>query len=61
MRPPYVSTGHLPTPERVRALVSAPIERFRANRDGKTSDVYPALAAVPGRSVRRLRGRHQRR
>ena len=24
-----------------------PIERFRTNSDGKTSDVYPALADVP--------------
>ncbi len=45
--PPYVSTGHLPPPERVRELVAAAYERFKSNEDGKNADVYPALAAVP--------------
>ena len=45
--PPYVSTGHLPPPERVRALVAEAYRRFRSNRDGENSKVYPALARVP--------------
>src|SRR5882724_6794400 len=43
----YVSTGHLPSPEAVRKLVSEAYERCRSNTDGKNSDVYPALARVP--------------
>ena len=43
----YVSTGHLPSPERVRALVNDAYERFKSNRDGENSKVYPALARVP--------------
>ncbi len=45
--PPYVSTGRLPSPDVVRALVAQAHERFKANRDGNNSDVYPALADVP--------------
>src|SRR3984957_19466803 len=44
---PYVSTGRLPSPDVVRALVSEAHERFGTNRDGQVSDVYPALASVP--------------
>jgi glutaminase len=44
---PYVSTGRLPSPDVVSALVSEAHERFRSNRDGQVSDVYPALADVP--------------
>jgi glutaminase len=44
---PYVSTGRLPSPDVVRALVSEAHDRFRANRDGQVSNVYPALAEVP--------------
>ena len=44
---PYVSTGRLPSPDIVRALVSDAHERFGTNRDGQVSDVYPALASVP--------------
>ena len=44
---PYVSTGRLPSPDIVRALVSDAHERFGSNRDGTVSDVYPALAQVP--------------
>jgi glutaminase len=44
----YVSTGHLPPPETVKALMSAAHERFKSNDEGQNSDVYPALAAVPG-------------
>lgn len=46
---PYVSTGHLPPPERVRALVTEAHERFRANTEGENSRVYPALARVPSK------------
>jgi glutaminase len=43
----YVSTGHLPPPELVTTLVCEAYERFRSNKEGKNSDVYPALARVP--------------
>src|SRR5215471_5716558 len=43
----YVSTGRLPSPERVRALVTDAYERFKSNTDGENSKVYPALARVP--------------
>jgi glutaminase len=46
VEPPYVSTGRLPSADVVRALVSQAHERFRANREGRVSDVYPALAKV---------------
>ena len=42
-----VSTGHLPPPERVRALVEAAYERYRSNDEGRNADQYPALARVP--------------
>jgi glutaminase len=45
--PSYVSTGHLPAPERVRALVDEAHARFRSVTDGRNSEVYPALARVP--------------
>ncbi len=44
---PYVSTGHLPPPVDVQALVDEAHERFRSNTDGANSTVYPALARVP--------------
>src|SRR5262249_29739536 len=43
----YVSTGHLPPPDQVRALVAEAYERFKSNSDGQNSLVYPALARVP--------------
>jgi glutaminase len=43
---PYVSTGHLPTPERVQALVAEAHERYSSVAEGKNSEVYPALARV---------------
>jgi glutaminase len=43
---PYVSTGHLPPPEDVQALVTEVWERFRGDTDGQNSQVYPALARV---------------
>ncbi len=45
--PEFVSSGHLPSTELVRALVDEAHERFRANADGENSQVYPALAAAP--------------
>jgi glutaminase len=44
--PAHVSTGTLPDGDRVRALVNDAHERYRANRDGEPSPVYPALRAV---------------
>ena len=41
---PYVSTGHLPPAERVKALVDEAHQLFKANDEGKNSEVYPALA-----------------
>jgi glutaminase len=43
----FVSTGHLPTPEVVTALVSEAYQRFKSDTDGENSKVYPALARVP--------------
>jgi glutaminase len=43
----YVSTGHLPTAEMVRALVDEAHERYKSVADGGNSTVYPALARVP--------------
>jgi glutaminase len=43
----YVSTGHLPSPELVKALVDQSYARFKSNTEGSNSDVYPALARVP--------------
>jgi glutaminase len=43
----YVSTGQLPRPELVRALVDDAYERLRANTEGETSSVYPALRDAP--------------
>jgi glutaminase len=44
---PFVSTGRLPSADVTRALVSDAHQRFSSNRDGRVSDVYPALASVP--------------
>ena len=44
---PYVSTGHLPTPELVTALVAEAHARYKSNIDGENSQAYPALARVP--------------
>jgi glutaminase len=45
---PFVSTGQLPSPERVDALVSEAHARYRETRDGASSLVYPALARADG-------------
>jgi glutaminase len=44
MDAPFVSTGSLPEPDRVRELLAVTHERFREVDDGALSDVYPALA-----------------
>jgi glutaminase len=43
----YVSTGHLPPPERVAELVAEAYARYKPTTDGANSEVYPALAGVP--------------
>jgi glutaminase len=43
----YVSTGHLPPAEQVRQLVAEAFERFKSDKEGTNSQVYPALAQVP--------------
>lgn len=43
----YVSTGHLPPPERVARLVTEAHERFLGNDEGANADIYPALKAAP--------------
>jgi glutaminase len=45
---PFVSTGRLPSAELVQQLVAEAHERYRANTEGATSDVYPALGRAPG-------------
>ena len=43
----FVSTGQLPSPDDVRALVDEAHERYRDVTEGATSDVYPALRDAP--------------
>ncbi len=43
----FVSTGHLPSAERVLALLTKAHQEFAGDRDGQPSDVYPALERVP--------------
>jgi glutaminase len=43
----HVSTGHLPPPEQVKAIVDSAHAQFKSNTDGQNSQVYPALARVP--------------
>jgi glutaminase len=42
----YVSTGRLPRPDEITALVNEAHARFKSNTDGQNSQVYPALARV---------------
>jgi glutaminase len=42
-----VSTGHLPSSERVAILVAEAYEAFSSVNDGKNADYIPALATVP--------------
>ena len=44
---PYVSTGQLPTADRITALVAEAHTRFKRHAEGEVSQVYPALARVP--------------
>src|SRR5262245_27449783 len=44
---PFISTGHLPSPERIRDIVDEAYERFASVSDGQNSTVYPALRDVP--------------
>lgn len=43
----YISTGHLPTPDRVNALITEAYEQFKGITDGQNAQVYPALSRVP--------------
>lgn len=43
-----ISTGYLPPGEVVQSLVTEAHRRYSANADGLNSQVYPALARVPG-------------
>jgi glutaminase len=45
---PYVSTGHLPSARQVREAVDEAYRAYRDETSGETSQVYPALAGVPG-------------
>ena len=51
----YVSTGHLPTPDIIAALVSEAHQRFKSNTEGKKSDVYPASERTGARTQWRYR------
>jgi glutaminase len=43
----FVSTGRLPAPVQVQALVNEAHRLFADNADGQVSQVYPALSEVP--------------
>ncbi len=43
----FISTGRLPTPARVQALVDEAYQRFKDNDEGQNASHYPALARVP--------------
>ncbi len=43
----FVSCGSLPTAELIQETVEKAYSLFRSNKDGKNSQVYPALARVP--------------
>ncbi len=44
----FVSTGHLPAEDQVARWVDEAHRLFRSNTEGRNSQVYPALARVPG-------------
>ena len=44
----YISTGHLPSVRQAQAAVDEAYRRYRSETSGVTSQVYPALARVPG-------------
>jgi glutaminase len=43
----FVSTGHLPEPAAIQALIDEAHRRYLENTNGQNSQVYPALARVP--------------
>ncbi|PNG27052.1 glutaminase A [Methylocella silvestris] len=43
----FVSTGRLPPPDRVDALVEEAHRLFKGNAEGANADVYPSLARMP--------------
>jgi hypothetical protein len=45
--PPHVSTGELPPPDLVRALVAEALGRYATHVGGAVSHVYPVLALRP--------------
>src|SRR5262245_33421939 len=44
---PFISTGHLPSPEHIKDLVDQAYETFAGDADGQNSNIYPALENVP--------------
>lgn len=42
----FISTGRLPTPQQVTALVAEAHARYQGNSEGTVSQVYPALARM---------------
>ena len=46
----YVSTGHRPSPGQVQGAVDEAYQTYRSEASGETSQTYPALARVPGKS-----------
>jgi glutaminase len=48
-QPFLISTGHLPRPQQIEALVRAAYERYKDLDDGKVADYIPALARVSGK------------
>jgi glutaminase len=46
--PFLISTGHLPRPRQIEALVRAAYDRYKDFDDGKVADYIPALARVSG-------------
>jgi glutaminase len=47
--PGYISTGHLPAPNVIQNLVNEAYKKFKSDKRGRNSQVYPALARVPAR------------
>lgn len=43
---PFISTGHLPSRERIKDLIDEAYERFADDASGENSTVYPALRTV---------------
>jgi len=45
---PHVSTGRLPSADKIKALIAGAHARYKSNTEAENSQVYPALARVPG-------------